>query len=50
MLTSIRGKILKKKNFGPRFGLNQAQNEVFCHFLEFGLYVFFEIDYDDSLR
>ena len=32
-------------NLGPT-GINQAQNEVF----EFGLYVFLEITYDDSLR
>ena len=31
-------------------GLNQAQNEVFRHLLEFGSYVFLEIAYNDSLR
>ena len=36
-------------NLGPT-GLNQAQNEVFPHFLEFGSYVFLEIEHDDSLR
>ena len=36
-------------NLGP-MGLNHAQNEVFCHFLEFESYVFLEIAYDDSLR
>ena len=30
--------------------LNQAQNEVFYHFLEFGSKVFLEIEYNDSLR
>ena len=30
--------------------LNQAQNEVFRYFLEFGSNVFFEIEYNDSLR
>ena len=29
-------------------GLNQAQNEVFHHFLEFGSYCFLEIAYNDS--
>ena len=24
-------------------GLNQAQNEVFCHFIEFGSYVFLKL-------
>ena len=31
-------------------GLNEAQNEFFCHFLKFGSYVFLKIEYDDSLR
>ena len=31
-------------------GLNQAQNEMFRHFVEFGLYVFPKIAYNDSLR
>ena len=31
-------------------GLSQAQNELFCHFLEFRYLVFFEIAHDDSLR
>ena len=30
--------------------LNQAQNDIFRHFIEFGWYVFVEIEYDDSLR
>ena len=29
---------------------NQAQNEVFRYFVEFGSYVFYEIAYSDSLR
>ena len=33
-----------------QISLNEAQNEVFCHFLEFGSYVFCEIQYDDSLQ
>ena len=37
--------VLKKKIGSP----NQVQNEVFCHFLEFGSYVFLEIAYNDSL-
>ena len=48
----VTGKVRFKKkgslNFGPT-GLNQAQNEVFCHFTEFGSYVFLEIVYNDSL-
>ena len=31
-------------------GLNQTQNEVFCHFLEFGSLVFLEIAYNDGLQ
>ena len=31
-------------------GLNQVQNEFFCHFIEFGSHVFFEIAYNDSLH
>ena len=45
---------LLEKEFGGSnlgsTGLNQAQNEVFPHFLEFGSYVFLEIEHDDSLR
>ena len=44
----------KKKKIGsPNLGpvsLNQAQKEVFCHFIEFGSYVFLAIAYNDSLR
>ena len=36
-------------NLDPN-GLNQAQNEVFCHFLEFVTYLFLEIAHNDSLR
>ena len=42
----------KKKsglNLGP-MGLNQAQDKVFCHFLDFGSLVFLEIAYSDSLQ
>ena len=34
---------------GPT-GLNQNQNEVYYLFLEFGSYVFLEIEYDNNLR
>ena len=48
-----KARFLKKKfgglNLGSK-GLNQAQNEVFLHFLGFGSYIFLEIEYDDSLR
>ena len=53
-----QARFLKKKkkkktncglNLGPA-GLNQAQNEVFCYFLEFGSQVFLEIEYDDTLQ
>ena len=30
--------------------INQAQNEVFCHFLEFGSYVYLEIAYNHIFR
>ena len=46
-------KFLKKKNIRPELGptgLNQAQNEVFRHFFEFGILVFLEIAYNDSLQ
>ena len=36
-------------NFGP-MGLNQAQNEFFCHFLKFRSCIFLKIEYDNSLR
>ena len=51
-----QSRILKKKarkigisTLGPT-DLNQVQNEVFCHFLEFGSLVFLEITYNDSLK
>ena len=31
-------------------GLSQAQNAVFCHFVEFGSYIFLEVTWNDSLR
>ena len=43
----------EKKISGPNLGamgLNQAQNEVFYHFLEFGSYVFLEIAYNETLQ
>ena len=43
----------KKKIGGPNLnpmGLNQAKNEVFRYFVQFGPYVFLEIAYNDSLR
>ena len=43
----------RSKNCGPNLGLmdlNEAQNEVFRYFLEFGSYVFLEIGYNDSLQ
>ena len=46
-------RVLKKKNWRLELGpmaLSQAQNEFFCHFLEFTYLVFFEIAHDDSLR
>ena len=53
MISRLTKPIFEKKigssNLGPTC-LNQVQNEVFPHFLEFGSYVFFEIEYDDSLR
>ena len=49
----LKKKKTTKKNSGPNLGpagLNQAQNEVFYHFLGFGLYVFLEIAKDHRLR
>ena len=46
-------KFLKKKIGGPNLGsmgLNQAQNEVFRHFMEFESHDFLEIGFSDSLR
>ena len=47
--TRFLNKIFGSPNMGP-MGLNQAQNEVFHHFLEFGLYVFLEFAYNDSFQ
>ena len=44
---------LKKKNGGLKLGitgLNMAQSEVFCHFVEFGSYFSLEIAYSNSWR
>ena len=54
MYSDWRSQIFERKkngdpNFGPA-GLNQAQNKVFRHFLEFGSLVFLEIVYSDSLQ
>ena len=46
-------RLLKKKLCNPNLGpmdLNQAQNEVFHHFLEFGSLVLLEIAYNDNLQ
>ena len=46
-------KFLKKTFGGPSLdpmSLNQAQNDVFCHFLESGSQLFLENAYDDSLH
>ena len=37
------------ENLGPT-GLNQSQNEVFCHFPGFGSLVFLENAYNDILK
>ena len=42
-------KIFRGSNLGPT-GLNQVQNKVYHHFLEFGSLVFLEIAYNDSLQ
>ena len=47
-LVTAEARFLKKKLLMGPMGLNQAQNEVFCHFIEFGSYVFLEIVYSDS--
>ena len=50
---TVEARFLKVNFGGPNssaMGLNQAQNKVFRHFLEFGSYVFLEIAYNDSLR
>ena len=49
-----QSQIFEKKKFdGPSmgsFGLNQAQNEVFRHLLEFRSYFFLEIAYNYSFQ
>ena len=53
-LVTNEARFLKKKEIrGPNLvptSLNQARNEVFCHFLEFGSLVFLEITYSDSFQ
>ena len=54
-IVTDEARVLKKKkkicclNLGP-ISLNHAQNEVFCHFLEFGSLVFLEIGYHDNFQ
>ena len=55
MMTADQARFLKKKKKFcipnlDRTGQNQAQNEVFHHFLEFGSLVFLEIAYSGSLQ
>ena len=48
-----QSQIFQKKNGGSNLGLmglNQAQNKVFRHLLEFGSYAFLEIAQNDSFR
>ena len=45
-----RSQIFKKKLGARIWGQNQAQNEVFRHYLEFGSLVFLNIRYSDSLK
>ena len=54
-LSTYKARLLKKNGGPTKFGSNRhksGQNAFFffCHFLEFGSYVFFEIAYDDSPR
>ena len=52
-LVTDEARFLKKKIGGPNLGsmgLTQVQNEVFCHLLEFGSYVFLEITCNDEWR
>ena len=51
--SDTRSQIFEKKNCGPNLGktgLNQALNEAFCYFLEFGSLIFFDIAYSNSLQ
>ena len=48
-----KARFFNKKNGGSNLGLmglNQAQNKVFRHLLEFGSYAFLEIAQNDSFR
>ena len=48
-----KARFFNKKNGGSNLGLmglNQAQNKVFRHLLEFGSYAFLEIEQNDSFR
>ena len=48
-----KARFFNKKNGGSNLGLmglNQAQNKVFHHLLEFGSYAFLEIAQNDSFR
>ena len=53
MFSGGRSKVFEKKIGGPNLGpagLNQAQNEVFHHFLELKTLVFLEIACNYSLQ
>ena len=47
-ITRLKKKKIDSLNLGP-MDLNQDQNEIFSHFIEFGWYVFLEIASNDSL-
>ena len=47
-LVTVKARVLKK-TLGAT-GRNQAQNEVFCHFIEFGSNVFLEIAFNGGLH
>ena len=49
-ITSNRGKTCKRNFLGPNLDQNQAQNQVFDHFLKFSSLVFLKIAQDDSLE
>ena len=52
-LMTDKARFFNKKNGGSNLGLmglNQAQNKVFRHLLEFGSYAFLEIAQNDSFR
>ena len=51
-LVTDEARVLEKKIGSPGLGptyLNQTQNEVFCHFIEFLSYFFLQIAYSDTL-